>query len=114
MLNVGMSNIIELELPINSEIDSNSTCTKTYKVSSTNADIQYNDFFRQYLYGNRPCIVRGSITESWKSASEWISDGRPNFSYICQKFGMYCENNVTNIACTYLTFTMAVINALTF
>lgn len=100
MLKVGMSNIIELEIPVSSESDSNSKCTKTNKVSYTNADIQYNDFFRRYLYGNRPCIVRGSITESWKSVSEWISDGRPDFSYICQKFGTYCENNVTNIACT--------------
>jgi hypothetical protein len=83
-----MRNIIELEIPVSSETDSNSKC-----VSYTNADIQYNDFFRRYLYRNRPCIVRGSITESWKSASEWISDGKPNFSYICQKFGTYCENN---------------------
>lgn len=82
-----MSNIIELEAPVNSEIDSDSKCAKTYKVSYTNADIQYNDFFRRYLYGNRPCIVRGPITESWKSASEWISDCRPNFAYIYQKFG---------------------------
>jgi hypothetical protein len=99
MFKVGMSNIIELETLVNSEIDSNSKCTKTYKVSYINADIQYNDFFRRYLHGNRPCIVRGPITESWKSANEWISDSRPNFAYICQKFGMYYENTVTDVAC---------------
>jgi hypothetical protein len=99
MLKVGMNNTIELEAPVNSEIDSNSKCIKTYNVSYINADIRYNDFFRRYLYGNRPCIVRGPITESWKSANEWISDSRPNFAYICQKFGMYYGNTATDVAC---------------
>jgi hypothetical protein len=97
-----MSNIIELEMPVSSEVGSNSACTKKYKVAYTNADIQYYDFFRRYLYGNRPCIVRGPITESWKSASEWISDGRPKFSYICQKFGMLWKKCVECIV--YLCF----------
>jgi hypothetical protein len=95
-----MSDVIELEIPVNSEIHSNSNFEKAYKVSYANADIQYNDFFRRYLFGNRPCIVRGPITESWKSATEWISDSRPNFSYICQKFGTYFENNMMVLVCT--------------
>jgi hypothetical protein len=100
MLKVVMSDIIELEVPVNGAIHSNSNFAKAYKVSYANADIQYNDFFRRYLYGNRPCIVRGQITESWKSAIEWISDCRPNFSYICQRFGTYFENIVMVVGCT--------------
>jgi hypothetical protein len=94
MLKVVMSDVIELEVPVNGAVHSNSNFAKAKKVSYANADIQYNDFFRRYLFENRPCIVRGPVTESWTSAIEWISDSRPNFSYICKKFGTYFENNV--------------------
>lgn len=87
MLKVGATDVIELETP--DGIISNAQCTDTYKVSFTNTNMRYSDFFRQYLYRNMPCVVRGPMTESWKSANEWISDNRPNFSYISQKFGMY-------------------------
>jgi hypothetical protein len=85
-----MTNVIEIETPC--EIHSNSESINTYEMSYTNTDMQYNDFFRRYLCGNRPCIVRGRVIESWKSANEWISNNRPNFSYICRKFGMSSEN----------------------
>jgi hypothetical protein len=81
-----MSNILELDIVC--ENDSHSKCTDTYEVSYTNTDMQYKDFFTRYLYGNRPCVVRGPVTENWKSASEWVTDSRPNFAYICRKFGM--------------------------
>lgn len=102
-----MSDVIELEVLVNTEIHSNSNFAKTHKISYVNADVQYNDFFRRYLCLNRPCIVRGPVTEGWKSAIEWISESRPNFSYISQKFGMYYENSVKDVVCTS-SFTLTV------
>jgi hypothetical protein len=93
MSKVGASDVIELETP--DGISLIAQCTNTYKVSFTNTDMLYSDFFRQYLFRNRPCVVRGPITESWKSANEWICDNRPNFSYISKKFGMCYEYRVT-------------------
>jgi hypothetical protein len=95
MSKVGVSDAIELETP--DGIDTNVQCTDMYKVSYTNTDMRYDDFFRQFLYRNRPCVVRGHVTESWKSANEWISNNRPNFSYISQKYGMYYEYRVTEM-----------------
>lgn len=102
MSRVDATDVIELETP--NEIASNAQCKNTHTVLYTNTDIQYSDFFWQYLYRNRPCVVRGPVTESWKSANEWISDNRPNFSYISQKFGMCNEYRVTTVLLTHLLF----------
>jgi hypothetical protein len=102
MSKVGACDVIELETP--DGIDTNAQFTDTYKVFYTNTDMRYGDFFRQFLYKNTPCVVRGPVTESWKSAHEWISDNRPNFSYISQKYGMCYEYCVTAMLLVRLLF----------
>ncbi|XP_069698380.1 2-oxoglutarate and iron-dependent oxygenase JMJD4 isoform X2 [Periplaneta americana] len=85
MLNSDTSNVIELNTPF--ELDISPKQATKDELSFTNTDTEYNTFFKHYLYGNIPCVVRGTVTKNWKSANEWIKNNKPDFSYINERFG---------------------------
>ena len=33
--------------------------------------LSYDEFFRNYLLQNRPCLIDPFLTEDWKSSQEW-------------------------------------------
>ena len=46
--------------------------------------IHYNDFFRQYLVTNTPCLIReNTLMHNWPSCSDWIcsEEQRPNLNF---------------------------------
>ena len=47
--------------------------------------IDYDTFWREYMYPNKPVIIRG-LTEGWR-ALEWIRDGKPDFARLRRDFG---------------------------
>ena len=57
-------------------------------------EVPYNEFFKKYLYRNRPCILQVTETKNWKSVNEWIVESKPNFTYICEKFGKLRETRI--------------------
>ena len=51
--------------------------------------VSYEDFFRDYLLPNHPCILGQFVTETWNSRQEWVSpDGTPNLDFLSKNFGM--------------------------
>ncbi|XP_076063690.1 jumonji domain containing 4 [Oratosquilla oratoria] len=50
--------------------------------------ISYEEFFREYIEGNKPCIFNQNFTSSWKARKEWVTcDGSPNVDFLEEKFG---------------------------
>lgn len=61
-------------------------CPCIEKITNT---LSYEDFFKQYLLTNRPCILSSEFTNSWRSRKEWCKDdGSPDFEFIQKYFGM--------------------------
>ena len=57
-------------------------------------------FTDQFLLRNTPCLFGETVTSSWKARSLWQVEGKPNFDYLLQQFGMH-----TNIISTvHFTF----------
>nr|CAH7735956.1 unnamed protein product [Callosobruchus chinensis] len=49
-------------------------------------NLRYNDFFKDFMAANIPCIIRG-IGSTWESSRRWVKDGQPNYDYLLQKYG---------------------------
>ncbi|KAG5897000.1 hypothetical protein JTB14_010752 [Gonioctena quinquepunctata] len=52
------------------------------------ASLTYNDFLKNYMLPNIPCIIKG-VTESWNSSKLWLTGKEPNFKYLKDKYGGY-------------------------
>ncbi|CAL4067628.1 unnamed protein product, partial [Meganyctiphanes norvegica] len=51
-------------------------------------DMSYNDFFREHLEANKPCVFSGTFTKDWKARSEWVTDdGQPKVNFFKEHFG---------------------------
>ena len=50
--------------------------------------------FQRFLKNNIPCTFGPWISASWPAVQHWVRDGRPNFKYLCEKFGK-CKASVT-------------------
>ncbi|XP_077997736.1 2-oxoglutarate and iron-dependent oxygenase JMJD4-like [Glandiceps talaboti] len=58
------------------------------KIDYIDTEIGYMDFFLEYLFANKPCIVGKHVTEHWRSCREWVAeDGMPNFDFLVKNFG---------------------------
>lgn len=49
--------------------------------------IKYEEFFRDFLEANQPCVFSSEVTEHWRSRQEWIIDQRPHFEFLSKEFG---------------------------
>nr|CAI5818055.1 unnamed protein product [Callosobruchus analis] len=48
--------------------------------------LKYNDFFKDFVVANIPCIIKG-IGNTWESSRNWIKNGKPNYEYLLHKYG---------------------------
>lgn len=51
--------------------------------------IKYEEFFRDFLEPNQPCVFSSEVTEHWRSRQEWIIDQRPHFEFLSKEFGNF-------------------------
>lgn len=49
-------------------------------------DLTYDDFFRNFMIQNKPCIIK-NITEKWSCANFWITGTDINFDYLREQYG---------------------------
>uniref|UniRef100_A0A0A9VXW8 2-oxoglutarate and iron-dependent oxygenase JMJD4 n=1 Tax=Lygus hesperus TaxID=30085 RepID=A0A0A9VXW8_LYGHE len=74
------------------EIDLSSLSNQRYtsplqQISIVNAaDISYKEFFAEYLFQNRPCLLK-NISQDWACQKEWVKDGKPNFDWLSRRYG---------------------------
>lgn len=73
---------IEIESP-----DYCPTPTELEPVSNADPQMTYDEFFRECLLKNRPCVFQPGLTEKWESTVNWVSNGAPNFQYMRQRYG---------------------------
>lgn len=48
-------------------------------------EVTYWDFFENYLFVNKPCILR-SVSNNWVSSKYWVADNKPNFDYLLENY----------------------------
>lgn len=52
--------------------------------------ISYEEFFRQFLEKNRPCVLSSSFTEGWPARTDWVTpSSTPDVSYFQEHFGEF-------------------------
>lgn len=49
------------------------------------SNLCYEDFFRNYMITNRPCIIEG-VGDTWESTQKWVVKGAPNIDYLNEKY----------------------------
>lgn len=50
--------------------------------------LSYDEFFREYLEKNRPCVFSARFTEGWRTRRAWVAaDGTPDVDYLARHFG---------------------------
>ena len=81
--------VIEIEKPKSHEIS---------EIQHLN-DINYNDFFINYMIPNLPVLVK-NVSINWK-CNEWIQDNRINIKILCQKFDKNHEVPVADCSKRY-------------
>lgn len=59
--------------------------TKTLDLLNA-AELTYNDFFRNYMYPNIPCLIRG-VSESWNCTKLWFENDCLNYKYLRTTYG---------------------------
>ena len=53
-----------------------------------NSDTSYEYFYSEILVKNKVCIFNSSLTDRWRSRSEWVTpEGKPDLNKLCQLFG---------------------------
>ena len=45
-------------------------------------EIEYSDFFCNFLLPNRPCLFSSEFTRDWASRTDWVTGGEPELSFI--------------------------------
>lgn len=59
--------------------------------------IGYNDFFRDYMEVNMPCIFSSWLTQDWTARKNWVtSDSNPDMDYYLVNYG----KNINTDKCT--------------
>ena len=51
--------------------------------------IKFEEFFRDFLEANQPCVFSSDVTEHWRSRQEWVIDRRPDFEFLSKEFGNF-------------------------
>jgi len=67
-------------------------------------EISYEEFYRNYLVANRPCIFRNYLANAdWNATTDWTKDGKPDFDFFLSSFGAdhsvpvsYCNKKYFN------------------
>ena len=50
--------------------------------------LDYDEFFREYLEKNQPCVLSERLTEDWRARREWVTQaGAPDVDYLLHHFG---------------------------
>ncbi|XP_014259233.1 jmjC domain-containing protein 4 [Cimex lectularius] len=49
-------------------------------------DVDYAEFYVNYLLNNRPCLIK-SVSKDWPAQKKWVKHGKPDFEYIEQNYG---------------------------
>lgn len=50
--------------------------------------LSYDEFFREYLEKNTPCVFSSRFTEEWRARRAWVAgDGTPDVDYLVRHFG---------------------------
>ena len=49
--------------------------------------ITYQEFFTEYLLGNKPCVLGSWATNNWRSRAEWVKNNEPILDYLVEKCG---------------------------
>ncbi|MCL4127774.1 UNVERIFIED_CONTAM: hypothetical protein GTU68_063238 [Idotea baltica] len=76
--------MIELE---NSTVHSESNDIPSSFMKYEN-EILYDEFFRNNLEKNKPCLFGAWLTQNWLASSKWVSaEGTPNCEYLSHAFG---------------------------
>lgn len=79
-----MSETLELDL---SDVEETHQSLETERfVQLDGQQLSYQHFFREYLRPNRPCLLK-NVTQDWVAQKRWVKDGKPNFSYLKEKYG---------------------------
>ncbi|XP_045179491.2 2-oxoglutarate and iron-dependent oxygenase JMJD4-like [Mercenaria mercenaria] len=63
---------------------------KSYKLETFEKvkEIDYNNFFKEYLLANKPCIFTPDVTMQWKSRKDWVMENHtPNYTFLRALFG---------------------------
>ncbi|RZC38393.1 jmjC domain-containing protein 4, partial [Asbolus verrucosus] len=72
---------------INTKYRKNMNSPKKKRVPVINTELSYNDFFKNYLQCNIPCIIK-NVTLNWEAHSKWLTDkNKPNLNYLRNKYG---------------------------
>ncbi|XP_072116158.1 2-oxoglutarate and iron-dependent oxygenase JMJD4 isoform X3 [Mobula birostris] len=51
-------------------------------------DLNYSEFFRDFLLPNYPCVLSPEFTADWGSRQQWVKgDGSPDFEHLLKHFG---------------------------
>lgn len=54
--------------------------------SLVDTKLTYANFFNEYLLNNKPCKIL-DVCQNWEATKLWVQDGKPNFSYLHNKYG---------------------------
>lgn len=49
--------------------------------------LTYQNFFKNFLYINQPCIITDIPYKEWFSHKNWIQNNKPNFKFLKENYG---------------------------
>ncbi|XP_064112143.1 2-oxoglutarate and iron-dependent oxygenase JMJD4-like isoform X2 [Macrobrachium nipponense] len=72
--------------PINYDLDSSTDAISSFP--RLTQPISYDDFFREFLEKNKPCVFSSEFTREWRARSDWVTPiGIPDVQYFVEQFG---------------------------